>query len=139
MKRRTKHEGNSTNVLKMPASRSAVDSTPTRHDGSPTGEPGRVIGFTAKDRTQPKKRKTRLGKPVDRSEIASLSADEKKFICSEILMERSDDAPKLDSLYNALPSDLRARALIELVIGTALLDDELTAVLDHLMTESQFK
>jgi hypothetical protein len=132
-------KNNSTKVLKMPASRSAVESTPTRHDGSPTGEPGRVIGFTAKDQTQPKKRKTRLGKPVDRSEIASLSADEKKFICSEILMERSDDAPKLDSLYNALPSDLRARALIELVIGTALLDDELTAVLDHLMTESQFK
>src|ERR1700752_4743676 len=114
-------KNNSTKVLKMPASRSAVESTPTRHDGSPTGEPGRVIGFTAKDRTQPKKRKTRLGKPVDRRESASLSADEKKFICSEILMERSDDAPKLDSLYNALPSDLRARALIELVIGTALL------------------
>jgi hypothetical protein len=138
MKKRTKDEGNS-NVLQMPASPSALDSASTRHHGSPTGEPGRVIGFTAKDGTQSKKRKTRIGKPVDRSEIASLSADEKKFICSQILRERSDDAPKLDSLYYALPADLRARALIELVIGTALMDDELAAILNHLMTESRFK
>jgi hypothetical protein len=123
----------------MPASPSAVDSASTRHHGSPTGEPGRVIGFTAKDQTQPKKRKTRIGKPVDRSEIASLSADEKKFICSQILRERSDDKPKLDSLYYALPADLRARALIELVIGTALMDDELAAILNHLITDSRFK
>jgi len=77
-----------------------------------------------------------MGKPIDPSEIASLSADEKKFICAQILMERSEDNPKLDSLYNALPSDLRARALIELVIGTALQDNELTAILNHLMTDS---
>jgi hypothetical protein len=139
MKRRIENEGNSTKVLKMPASRSAVDFTATRHDGSPTGEPGRVIGFTAKGQTQPKKRKTRIGKPIDPSEIGSLSADEKKFICAEILMERSENKPKLDSLYYALPADLRARALIELVIGTALLNDELAAVLNHLMTESQSK
>ena len=50
-------------------------------------------------------------------------------------MERSDDNAKLDALYNALPSDLRARAPIELVIGTALQDDELTAVLDNLMSD----
>ena len=77
--------------------------------------------------------------PLYRDEIADMSADEKKFACADILMARSEDKAKLDSLYYALPADLRARALIELVIGTALLDDELTAVLNHLMTESQSK
>jgi hypothetical protein len=106
---------------------------PQQPQTTPSQELGRVIDFPAQ--AKPKKRKNRMGKPVDRSEIASLSADEKKFICSQILMERSDDKAKLDALYNALPSDLRARALIELVIGTALQDDELTAVLDNLMSD----
>jgi hypothetical protein len=136
MKRRTKDEGNPTKVLQMPAfGRPGGDSTPTSQDGLPAAGPGRVIDFTERARTQPKKRKTRIGKPVDPTEITDLSADEKKFICGQILMERSEDKPKLDSLYYALPADLRARALIELVIGTALVDEELTAILNHLVTD----
>jgi hypothetical protein len=119
-------------ILPMPSTREPSPQS----EALPTGEPGRVIEFPAKAQAQPKKRKTRMGKPIDPSEIATLSADEKKFICAQILMERSGDKPKLDSLYNALPSGLRARALIELVIGTALQDNELTAILKHLMTDS---
>ena len=121
--------------------RAKILTMPTPHERPPnsevvaTEEPARVIDFPAQLSPKPKKRKTRMGKPIDRSEIAGLSADEKKFVCSQILMERSDDNAKLDALYNALPSDLRARALIELVIGTALQDDELTAVLDNLMSD----
>jgi hypothetical protein len=113
MKRRTKDKGNSTKVLKMPASRSAVDSTPTRQDGSPAGEPAQVI-ILPRHRRYPRK------PPLYRDEIADMSADEKKFACADILMARSEDKRKLDSLYYALPADLQARALIELVIGTAL-------------------
>jgi hypothetical protein len=97
------------------------------------GEPGWVIDFPAKPRAM--KRRTRFGKLVRPDEIASLSADEKKFICSQILMDRSDDAPKLDSVCHALPSDLVARALIELVLSNALTDDELSATLYLLMTD----
>ena len=50
-------------------------------------------------------------------------------------MARSEDKHKIDSLYYTLPADLRERVLIELVIGTDLLDSEPAATFNHLMTE----
>ena len=78
----------------------------------------------------------RHGPALQRTMIRSLHSKKSARCChAEILMARSEDKHKIDSLYYTLPADLRERVLIELVIGTDLLDSEPAATFNHLMTE----
>jgi tetratricopeptide (TPR) repeat protein len=102
----------------------------------PTGEPGRVIDFPIRDKAQAKKGKNRMRKPIDPSELADMSTEEKMLMCVEILVEKSGDDRELESVFHELPGDFRARALIELVMAKALKDEELTALLKRLMFDT---
>jgi hypothetical protein len=73
--------------------------------------------------------------PSDPAVIPSMCEDEKRYYCALILMKISGKSDKIGSLFQALPEELRARALIELVLSEALDDHEVGAILYGLMTD----
>jgi tetratricopeptide (TPR) repeat protein len=91
-------------------------------------QPAEVIDFPLEAQINAKRGKKRMGKPIDPSELDSLSTDEKKVICVDTLMKRSADKAWLESLFRYLGEELQARALIELILSEALDDDEVTAL-----------
>jgi hypothetical protein len=72
--------------------------------------------------------------PGDPALIDSMCEDQMKHFCALFLMYIRAQSDKLNSLFQALPEQLRASALIELVLSQALKECEVRAILYGLMT-----